>query len=658
MNLHATHASAAAAPEKASAMKFTYPSGARPLEGYTIKRGIGRGGFGEVYYATSDAGKEVALKLIRRNLDVEVRGVSHCLNLKHPNLLAVFDLKRDDQDDTWVVMEYVSGECLEDVLARSPQGMPLEDALAWMHGILAGVGYLHDHGIVHRDLKPGNIFSDEAVVKIGDYGLSKFISCSRRSGQTESVGTVHYMAPEVANGRYGKEIDIYALGVIFYEMLTGNVPFEGESVGEVLMKHLTAEPDLRKLQEPFRTVVARCLAKDPAQRVNTVQELYALLPPPARHTQFASLPPLPRAAVAGPAVAMPLPNAAPVSPSSPEEPVWKAVRGGAAHLQDSWHRSNLNPVARAVLIAAGIVLALSFANPLAGVVVALLSVYGVYFVGRTLYLTFVKSPLPVSAPAGPPLASLVYPPQSPGQPANAAAQPVSPAPTVQKVSRRSRRRRWGQSTLMALPPKTTREKTSELLTSMLVAPAVVAVVALVASLLQGEVALPNQYAWLMIVSTLAAWGVMIPSKVWEGQKKEEAMLRRFTMLVVGLGVGLAAFAARQSLMVDLPAAVGAYPRGQSPLHDWSASIHGLTGYLAYFGFLFMVPRWWKSADPGRRHRLELWSTAAVVFWSWLVGMFWTFPQPWGLMVAAASCVAVQIASPWVDPRSRRQAVSA
>ena len=113
-----------------------------------------------------------------------------------------------------------------------------------MRGICAGVAYLHDHGIVHRDLKPGNIFLDEGTVKIGDYGLAKFISCSRRSGQTESVGTVHYMAPEIANGRYGREIDTYALGIILFEMLTGTVPFEGESVGEVLMKHLTAEPDL------------------------------------------------------------------------------------------------------------------------------------------------------------------------------------------------------------------------------------------------------------------------------------------------------------------------------------------------------------------------------------------------------------------------------
>ena len=85
--------------------RFTYASGSRPLEGYTIKRGVGRGGFGEVYFATSDAGKEVALKLIRRNLDVELRGVTQCLNLKHPNLLSLYDMQHDDQGDTWVVME-------------------------------------------------------------------------------------------------------------------------------------------------------------------------------------------------------------------------------------------------------------------------------------------------------------------------------------------------------------------------------------------------------------------------------------------------------------------------------------------------------------------------------------------------------------------------
>ena len=269
----------AGSPEGASKSRFTYASGARPLTGYTIKRGIGHGGFGEVYYATSDAGKEVALKLIRRNLDIELRGVTQCLNLKHPNLLSLYDVRQDSQGDTWVVMELMTGQSLEELLARNPDGLPADEALAWKHGIAAGVAYLHDHGIVHRDLKPGNIFVDEGIVKIGDYGLSKFISCSRRSGQTGSVGTVHYMAPEIANGRYGKEIDIYALGVILYEMLTGHVPFEGESVGEILMKHLTAEPDVSRVAEPYRTIVARSLAKDPTKRLASVNELIGLLPP-------------------------------------------------------------------------------------------------------------------------------------------------------------------------------------------------------------------------------------------------------------------------------------------------------------------------------------------------------------------------------------------
>ena len=280
-------------------MKFTYASGARPLDGYTIKRGIGQGGFGEVYYALSDGGKEVALKLVRRNMSIEVRGVKQCLNLKHPNLIDLYDIKLDDSDNTWVVMEFVSGQCMEEAVECHPEGMAEDEALRWMHGVCAGVAYLHDRGIVHRDLKPGNIFCDEGIVKIGDYGLSKFISASRRSGQTESVGTVHYMAPEVANGRYGKEIDIYALGIMLYEVITGRVPFEGESVGEVLMKHLTAQPDLSELKEPYQTIVASALHKDPEKRLKSVGELIAALPPapeggcgeysPASHSQNTSL---------------------------------------------------------------------------------------------------------------------------------------------------------------------------------------------------------------------------------------------------------------------------------------------------------------------------------------------------------------------------------
>ena len=152
-------------------MKFVYASGSCPLEGFTIKRGVGGGGFGEVYFATTDAGKEVALKHIQRNLDVELRGVGQCLNLKHPNLLALYDIKYDETGDGWVVMEYISGESLVDVLDRNPNGLPPEIVNYWIAGIAAGVECLHDHGIVHRDLKPGNIFEDDGIVQVGDYGL-------------------------------------------------------------------------------------------------------------------------------------------------------------------------------------------------------------------------------------------------------------------------------------------------------------------------------------------------------------------------------------------------------------------------------------------------------------------------------------------------------
>src|SRR5262245_48273879 len=259
-------------------MKFTYRSGEQPLQGYTLRRGLGRGGFGEVYLAVSDGGKEVALKLVQRHLNVELRGVGQCLNLKHPHLVTLYDIRKAENDDNWIVMEYVAGETLDPVLARHPQGMPEQEGLVWLQGIGDGVAHRHDHGLGHRDLKPGNLFLENGVVKIGDYGLSKFISVSRRSGQTESVGTVHYTAPEMSLGRYGKEVDQYALGIILYEMLTGTVPFDGESPGEILMKHLTAVPDLGALAEPYRSVVARLLDKDPQRRYPSVQDLLAALP--------------------------------------------------------------------------------------------------------------------------------------------------------------------------------------------------------------------------------------------------------------------------------------------------------------------------------------------------------------------------------------------
>src|SRR2546421_344002 len=282
-------------------MKFTYNSGQRPLDGYTIKRGVGRGGFGEVYYAVSDGGKEVALKLVRGNQEVELRGMAQCLNLKHPHLVSLFDMRTDAQGDHWVVMEYIAGEPLSVVLTRHPQGLPHELAQQWFLALARAVGYLHDHGIVHRDLKPGNIFVENGQIKVGDYGLSKSISSSQHTAQTQSVGTVHYMAPEISTGNYNKQIDVYAAGVILYEMLTGRVPFDGESAGEVLMKHLTTPPDLSKVPRDYVPVLARALSKNPVQR-------YASMAGMARAVEEvgaegAAVRPAPTAKVAEPAAA-------------------------------------------------------------------------------------------------------------------------------------------------------------------------------------------------------------------------------------------------------------------------------------------------------------------------------------------------------------------
>ncbi len=254
-------------------MSFRFSQGDRPLPGYTIQRGVGRGGFGEVYYATSDGGKEVALKYLRENPAIEVRGAQHCLNLKSPYLVDLHDIRQNADGEFFVIMEFVHGSSLRDLMNSEPHGLGPQKAAYLVREIGKGLAYLHDRGIVHRDLKPGNIFYEDGYVKIGDYGLSKVMAASQHSGQTISVGTVHYMAPEVGSGNYDKTIDLYALGVILYEMVLGKVPFAGSSMGEVLMKHLTAQPAVDDLPEPFPHVIRKALAKEPRDRYQSVQEM-------------------------------------------------------------------------------------------------------------------------------------------------------------------------------------------------------------------------------------------------------------------------------------------------------------------------------------------------------------------------------------------------
>ena len=642
--------------------KFTYPGGSRPLEGYTIKRGIGHGGFGEIYYALSDAGKEVALKLIRRNLDIELRGIRHCLNLKHPNLLSLYDIRQDDQGDTWVVMEYVSGGSLADAMAHHPDGMPVDQALAWFRGTAAGVAHLHDRGIVHRDLKPGNIFCEEGLVKVGDYGLSKFMSCSRRSGQTESVGTVHYMAPEVANGRYGKEIDVYAMGIILYEILTGRVPFEGESIGEVLMKHLTARPDVSMLAEPYLSVVARALEKDPAKRYSSVTDMLAALPTSGEAPLGSDRLPSGTYGTAAAARNLPETQTIPKAEVVDEEPILKAVREGCSKIQASWERANLPTPVKVIILVAAIIVLINSAAFLAPAAVFLAVMYGVYRLVRALVISGQSREKQVARPV--PSRGPVPKPCAPG-PAPPGHRPVHARTRPRRRPRPSRR----EEAAMALVVKPPLERLTELLGSLLVGALVTVAMCVVMVLLNSLMGADTsrtaehlryaQYGWLVLVSIAGTWAVLIPSKFWEGTRGE-ATLRRFVMMVIGLGMGALAFGAAEMFAVDL--SVGPDYGNEfmlSPDHPWPSSFYTEYGrpqemaFLACFGTLFLLLRWWRQADPLRSSRLSLWSIFVSVLVAAVVASLWSFQQTsWLVMFAGAMSASVQLASPWVSPRER------
>ena len=649
-------------------LRFVHASGSHPLAGYTIKRGVGIGGFGEIYYAVSDAGKDVALKLVRQHLEVELRGIRQCLNLKHPNLVALYDIRQDDQGNFWIVMEYVAGQPLQDVIAAAPNGLSVEQALAWMHGMGAGVAYLHDRGIVHRDLKPGNIFSDEGLVKVGDYGLSKFISCSRRSGHTESIGTVHYMAPEVANGRYGKEIDIYALGVIFYELLTGRLPFDGESVGEVLMKHLTAVPDVSMLGEPYRAVIARALEKDPARRFPSVSEILAQLPPPRPDGNVLGANVYSATAVTGAA-----PTAGPgaVGPHSiaavfangfarlgvlaggldaarpGDEPVLRTIRQGIRSGRRRLRESTLKTPTKIAIVAVGLFALLATAGFWLPLAMVLLFGYVVYRIARAIVLATGPGPAqPSSSP--PPVPPPDRPQTEPGPP------PMAARPT---------HGRGRESAAPALVVKPARQRLAELIASMLASSQVTATMCLVMVILltyHSHLPPPEQIAWLYTVSLAGTWIVLNTAKIWE-TSQGEAALRRFISMVLGMGLGVLASGVA-AFLTTVPAGLAFLPNDpdfpKAGNYALPSSFYSSDGtplalaYLAAFGTLFLLIRWWKQADPLRPSRFSLGKIIVAAVLGGVIAAIWQFPQPWLVMIAATISVSVQLSSPWLRPYLR------
>ena len=451
------------------------------------------------------------------------------------------------------------------------------------------------------------------------------------------------MAPEVANGRYGKELDVYAIGVILYELLTGRVPFEGESIGEVLMKHLTAKPDVSMIAEPYRSVIARALEKDPALRFASAGEMMAALPGgPTLLPQSdcgAGVSAVWASGTCGAVVAAAQAGETP-APQSPapqtadaarEEPFLRAVRQRSQKLLDAFGKQAA--FVQVLLILLAVIVALNTWDLFLPLAIAFGMTYGVYWL--VWKVTSSGSPQaigdrPVSAPPV----------------TRAAAAPV--APPAAGV------RHYGERPVPALILKPPRERLADLLSSLLTGALAAAAMCVVMVLIESygadavNMPKPEQFAWLLLASLAGTWAVLIASKLWEGVRGD-AMLRRFVLMVVGMGLGLAMFGAGEILMVHLPAAVG-YQKllnFKSPPSFYDSYGRPLMmAYLACFGTLFFAMRWWRQADPLRRVRPSVWTLLVTIVVAGAVAHVWQYPQPWLPMVAGTISASVQLASPW------------
>lgn len=642
-------------------MKFTFLPETRVLDGYTIKRAIYRGGFGEVYYALSDGGREVALKLLHNHTEVELRGVQQCLNLSHPNLVTIFDIREDAEGDHWIIMEYVGGETLDAVIRRHPAGMPMELVRRWLPGLAAGVSFLHSRGIVHRDLKPANIFSDDGVVKIGDVGLSKFITPSRRSAQTQSVGTVYYMAPEVGRGRYGKEVDIYSLGIILYEMLTGHVPFDGESAGEILLKHLSEAPDLSPLPPRLRPVLGKALAKDPAQRFASIEEFVSAFDAAVLGKEEKTKSPEPfdprlKPAILEPTARQTAPLGGPTPP--PASPILAADGAAASGRATGWER--MVPTERGWWWILGTGVLFMLAARVSGFLAVEALGAGLLFG----YLSHLAARIvaggdrpgdresggrPQDRPAGKPVGTMPHSPPAP-------QRRGSPAPAGGR--------------LLAWMPEASRTRLAHW-------SALAAASAIVTTFLTGGVAMlapslfrlppnldvaPEAFALFVLTSIVAAWLSSAVVKLTESPRLRhlpdgQEGMRRIGLTAAGMLTGAAAWWIADYLQID----AGSLYAGQSmdalfqnigerPLVALTAGgqpAPTLLGYVVFFGGLFGLRAWWRQMELLRAARFRSASVLLTVLIAWLWSQIFAFPQTWALLWAAVISSSVQLAAPWV-----------
>ena len=257
---------------------------------YRIEAQVGMGGMAVVYRARDQQeNRIVALKVLRPEYQCDeefVRRFSReaeaAAKVFHENIVNLFDVGIDG-DTRYIVMEYVDGQTLKDMIREEGKIHP-DVAIRMTIRILAAVDHAHRNGIVHRDIKPQNILVDRnGVVKVADFGIArlKTSQTTRLNADGSALGSVHYISPEQASGEVaGEQSDLYSVGVVMYEMLTGHVPFDGETAVSVALKHLNDAPESTRADNPnvsraLDEVVMRALCKDKTQRYQTAAEMAA-----------------------------------------------------------------------------------------------------------------------------------------------------------------------------------------------------------------------------------------------------------------------------------------------------------------------------------------------------------------------------------------------
>lgn len=260
--------------------------GKRINDRYKVLEFIGGGGMSTVYLAHDMIlNRDVAVKVLRYDVENKEeyqrrfqREVLSATSLMHPNIVSIFDVG-EENDIQYIVMEYVKGKTLKQYINEFAPLSPAR-AVHIMKQLTSAISHAHENQIIHRDVKPQNILIDQqGNVKVTDFGIATMLSATTLTKTNSVLGTVHYLSPEQARGGTAtKKSDIYALGIVLYELLTGELPFSGESAVSIALKHLQAEtPSVRdfdaSIPQALENVILKATAKDPNHRYNSVEEM-------------------------------------------------------------------------------------------------------------------------------------------------------------------------------------------------------------------------------------------------------------------------------------------------------------------------------------------------------------------------------------------------